>query len=245
MHRLGDALAQDPDLDGVPSLPRMRPMVSGERGGVDGHAVDRRDDIAGANPGRGGRRTVEGRDHHDLPVLHRHLDADARVLARTRDLDVVVLFAVQIRGVGIQRGHHAADGRLQQLMIVHGVDVSRARRARALRPAGAHPARARLVGRPDRLAPTPERAPAAVALAGSAAGRARPPPRQPTHPSREADRPPTRGTHFPRSSVGGSIRAAGAAASQAAVASMRRQGSSRRPLSQPRDHGLRPSRISK
>ena len=132
-----------PILTDVPSLPRMRPMVSASvvvfTGTPSMVAITSPERI----PRLGRRRAVERRDHHDLAVLHRHLDADAGVLARARDLDVVVLVAVEIRRIGIERGHHAANGGLQQLMIVDRVRRTRARPAPALRRAGARPARAR------------------------------------------------------------------------------------------------------
>ena len=98
-------------------------MVSASVVAVHGHVVDGRNHVACSNTRLGRGRAIQRRDDDDLAVLHRYLDADAGVLARARDLDIVVLVAVEIGRIGIQRGHHAPHGGLQQAMIVDGLDV--------------------------------------------------------------------------------------------------------------------------
>ena len=55
--------------------------------------------------------------------LQRDLDAYARILTGTRDLDVIVIFAGKEGRVRIQRRHHAADCRLQQLVVIDRIHV--------------------------------------------------------------------------------------------------------------------------
>src|SRR6202790_2757443 len=83
LQRFSIAFTQNAYLDHCSFLAAHAADRVREGGRVHRNPVDRRDDIAGANPGRGRGRALERRHHHDLFVFHRHFDAHARVLART------------------------------------------------------------------------------------------------------------------------------------------------------------------
>src|SRR6266446_4506578 len=77
LQRFCAAFTQNTYLDRGSFLAAHAPDRVRQGGRIHGNSVDRRDDVPGVDPGRGRRRPFERRHHHDLFVLHRHLDADA------------------------------------------------------------------------------------------------------------------------------------------------------------------------
>ena len=53
----------------------------------------------------------------------RDLDTDAGIAAGGADANLVVLLAIEVGGIGIETADHAAHGVLDQLAVVHLVDV--------------------------------------------------------------------------------------------------------------------------
>ena len=84
------------------------------------------DHVAGLDARLVGRGAVDGRDDLDETVLLRHLDADAAELALGLDLHRGKVLGVHIAGMRVQRGQHAANRRLDQLLAVGGFDILRA-----------------------------------------------------------------------------------------------------------------------
>src|SRR5690606_5302097 len=68
-------------------------------------------------------RIVDRRYDLHISLLHRHLDAEAAELAPRLHLHVAEALLVQIAGVGIERGEHAVDGRLDELFVRDLFDV--------------------------------------------------------------------------------------------------------------------------
>jgi hypothetical protein len=101
----------------------MRSTVSSRSAPLDRHAVHGEDHVAGANAGAGRGAAVDRRDHHDAAVLLAHLDSDARVLAARADPNVLELAGVQECRVRVEVRDHAADGRLDEVMVIHPVHV--------------------------------------------------------------------------------------------------------------------------
>ncbi len=81
-------------------------------------AVDGGDIVAGLDPGPRRRGVVHGRDHLDRTLVAGHLDAQAAVFAAGLVAHVAIVIGVQIARVRIQRGQHAVDRRLDQLLVV-------------------------------------------------------------------------------------------------------------------------------
>src|SRR6185437_2884719 len=104
---------------------RTAHLVDGdiERQALDGGAVDRGNAVARLDPGLGGRRTVDGRDHLDEAVFLLNLDAHAAEMALGRDLHVAIGFGVHIAGMRIEAGHHALDRGVDQFAVLDGTDV--------------------------------------------------------------------------------------------------------------------------
>ena len=86
-------------------------------------AVDLGDEVAGLDPGPGGRRVVDRRDDLDQAVLHGDLDAEAAELAPGLHLHVAVLLGVEIARMRIERGQHAVDRRLDQRLVADLLDI--------------------------------------------------------------------------------------------------------------------------
>jgi hypothetical protein len=119
----GAAFAHDADFDRSALRATHAPDGVRQCAGIHGNAVDRHNDVAGANSRLRRRRTLEWCDHDDLFVLDRQVDADAGIAARAADLDLIVFITVEIGRIGVERCHHAANRRLQQLMVVHRIHV--------------------------------------------------------------------------------------------------------------------------
>ena len=77
----------------------------------------------GCDPGLGGRRVVDRRDDLDQAVLHRDLDAEAAELAAGLHLHVAVFLGVEIARMRVERGQHAVDRRLDQLLVADLLDI--------------------------------------------------------------------------------------------------------------------------
>jgi len=60
----------------------MRPIVSANVVVIHWNAVDRRNDVPERIPAAAAGEPSNGDTNHDLLILHRYFDADARVLPR-------------------------------------------------------------------------------------------------------------------------------------------------------------------
>ena len=107
-----------------------------ERQAHDRLAVERGDEVARLQAGFGGGRAVHRRHHLDQAVFHRDFDAKAAELALGLDLHVAEVFLVQVARMRIERGQHAVDRGLDQLLVVRRLDVVVADRARTPRRTG-------------------------------------------------------------------------------------------------------------
>jgi hypothetical protein len=85
--------------------------------------VDADDHVAGLESGALGRRVVDRRDHLDETVLHADLDAESAELAAGADLEVAVLLAVDIGRMRVESRQHAADGILDQGLVLDLLDI--------------------------------------------------------------------------------------------------------------------------
>ena len=86
-------------------------------------AVDAGDAVARLDAGLGGGRAVDRRDHLDQAVFLRDFDADAAELALGGDLHVVIGLGVHVAGMRIEIGHHALDGGVDQLAVLHRAHI--------------------------------------------------------------------------------------------------------------------------
>ena len=117
------AVAQDRERDlGADGTTHLVDGVV-ERHALDGIAVDGGNVIAGLEAGLGGGRIVDGRDHLDESVFHRHFDADAAELAFGLDLHVGEAFCVHVARMGIEARHHAFDGTVDQLVVLNRAHI--------------------------------------------------------------------------------------------------------------------------
>ena len=64
-----------------------------------------------------------GRRIFDRRILRDDLDADAGIGAHRAQPDLFELVTIQVRRVGIERGHHAANGLLHEGMVIDVIDV--------------------------------------------------------------------------------------------------------------------------
>ena len=119
--RLVGALAQDGQLDR---------RVDGAAHLVDGFfeleaahrlAVDLRDVVAGKNAGLGGGRIVDRGDDLDEFVFHRHFDAETAEFTLGLGAHVFGILGIHVARMRIERGEHAVDGVLDQLVFCGGV----------------------------------------------------------------------------------------------------------------------------
>src|SRR3569832_1929762 len=94
-----------------------------QREALHWRAVQADDEIAGAQPRLLRGRIVDGRHHLHEAVFHGDFDAETAELASGADLQFFVRLRVEIRGVGIEVGQHAADGVLQLGLVVHRLDI--------------------------------------------------------------------------------------------------------------------------
>ena len=86
-------------------------------------AVQMADQVAGLDTGAERRGVVDGRNHLDQSGLHGDLDSQAPELAAGLHLHLAEAFGVQVAGMGIQRGQHAGDGGLYQILVAGLLDV--------------------------------------------------------------------------------------------------------------------------
>ena len=90
---------------------------------LDALAVERDDHVAGEDAGPRGRGIVDRGDHLDHPFLHRDFDAQPAELAARLDLHVLEVLGAEIARMGIERGQHAVDGRLDQRAVIRALDI--------------------------------------------------------------------------------------------------------------------------
>ena len=88
--------------------------------------VEMGDQIAGSQTGAMGRCVVDRRDHLDETVLHRDLDPEPADLAAALDLHFTEVLGVEVARMRVERGQHAVDRGLDQLLVGHIRDVVRA-----------------------------------------------------------------------------------------------------------------------
>ena len=96
-------------------------LVEGQA--LHGFAVDVGDDVARQNARLRGRRVVDRRDDLDQPVFLRDLDAQTAELALGLHLHVAEALGVHVARMGIERGQHAVDRRLDQFAFVGLLDI--------------------------------------------------------------------------------------------------------------------------
>ena len=85
--------------------------------------VDRGDDVAGHDPGLGGRRVVDRRHDLDEPIFLGDLDSKSAEFALRLNLHVLERLGVHVARMGVERREHAVDGGLDQLGLVGLFDV--------------------------------------------------------------------------------------------------------------------------
>ena len=110
LERLRLALAQDGELDR--GLRLAAHLLDGV---VQRHAFHRRfveldDEVARLDTGAIGGRVLDRGDDLDEAVLHADLDAEATEFTLRRNLQILEGVGVQIGGMRIEIGQHAADG---------------------------------------------------------------------------------------------------------------------------------------
>ena len=87
-------------------------------------AVEMGDQIARLQAGMRGRRVVDRRDDLYESVLHRHFDAEPAELAAGLHLHVIEVFGVEVIRMRIERGQHAVDRALDQLIVLDLIGVT-------------------------------------------------------------------------------------------------------------------------
>src|SRR5262249_52304261 len=90
---------------------------------ADIDAVDLHDLIAAPEPRELRGRALDGMQHLHRPVCGPHLHAAGGIGAHGADANRVELLAVEIGGMRIEGGHHAAQRLLHQYVIVDVLDV--------------------------------------------------------------------------------------------------------------------------
>jgi hypothetical protein len=90
---------------------------------LDRHVVDGHDDVARQDSRGGGGRARERLDDRDLAVVDTHIEADAGVVARGADPDLLVLSRIEIARMRVELLDDAADRALDELTIVDAGDV--------------------------------------------------------------------------------------------------------------------------
>ena len=149
LHRLhADAVARQLLLEGLLALALdgehdvgadlAAHLVDGlvQRHALDFGAVDLGDQVVGHDAGALGGRIVDGRDHLDHAVLHRHFDAEPAEFAAGLDAHVLELLLVHVARMRIERGQHAVDRRLDHLALVGLLPHSPPARGRTRRRTG-------------------------------------------------------------------------------------------------------------
>ena len=94
-----------------------------ERHALDGFVVELDDEIARLEARFRRRRVVDRRDDLDQAVIHGDLDAESAELAAGLNLHVAEAFGVHVARVRVERGQHAVDRGLDQLVILDRLDV--------------------------------------------------------------------------------------------------------------------------
>ena len=87
------------------------------------HAIDFGDEIIGHDAGLGGGRIVDRSHDLDKAVFHGDFDAEAAEFALGLDAHVLKALGIHVAGMGIERGEHAIDGRLDHLGFVGVLDI--------------------------------------------------------------------------------------------------------------------------
>ena len=123
VERLIAALAEQAQVDLAVDRPTHLLDGLAERQSHHRLAVDVGHEVAGLDPCLRGGRVVDRRDDLDQAVLHRDLDAESAELALGLDLHVPIFFGVQIARMRVERGEHAVDGRLYQLLVADLLDI--------------------------------------------------------------------------------------------------------------------------
>ena len=90
---------------------------------LDGLLVETDDQVAGLHAGALGRGIVDGGDDLDEAVFHADFDAEAAEFAAGAHLQILEAVGVEIAGMGVEAGEHAADGIFQQLLVADGFHV--------------------------------------------------------------------------------------------------------------------------
>ena len=129
LERLRLALPQDGEADvrfglAAHALDRLVQAHALDRG-----VVDLDDEIPGLQPGAKCRRVLDRRHDLDEPFFHADLDAEAAELTLRAHLELAERVLVQISGVWIEPGQHAADRFRDELLVLHRLDVARFDRA--------------------------------------------------------------------------------------------------------------------
>src|SRR5690606_4039371 len=81
------------------------------------------DEVVCLNAGFVSGRAVDRSDDLNDAILHRDLDAEAPELAARLHLHVAEVLRAEISRMGVERGQHAVDGRLDQLCVVRLLDI--------------------------------------------------------------------------------------------------------------------------
>jgi len=95
----------------------------GQRHATGELVVDLDDQIAAPDAGARRRRVVDRRDHANRTLLGADLDAEAAELALGAGLQVLEGVGIEEGRVRVEPREHAADGLLDQLAVVHRLDV--------------------------------------------------------------------------------------------------------------------------
>ncbi len=88
-----------------------------------GDIVDPGDQVARLDAGPERGRVLDRRDDLDVAVFVRDFNAHADELALHRFAHVAKRFLVEVHGVRVERGHHAADGFGEQFLVFDRLDV--------------------------------------------------------------------------------------------------------------------------
>ena len=118
------ALTGDGQLDGGLRLAAHLLDCIGQRQALDRRVVDLDDQIAGLDTRAIGGRILYGGHHFDEAVLGADFDTQTAELALRADLQILERVGVQIGGVRVEVGQHAADGKGNQLLVVDRLDIA-------------------------------------------------------------------------------------------------------------------------
>ena len=112
-------------VSSIGALTRAAHLVDGlfQRQATDFLAVDLGDQVTGQNASLFGGRVEHRRDHLDEFVLHRDLDAEAAIFTLCLGAHVRGILGVHEGGVRIERGQHAVDRVLDQLLVFGFLDI--------------------------------------------------------------------------------------------------------------------------